>query len=256
MLPYIKIGTGAKVMVGFHGFGRDASMFQNYENVFPDYTIYSISLFYHGSDWRYQDENLDAQRWKSFFGDFLASEGIQNFSLLGFSLGGKVALYTFQLFSSQVDKLHLIAPYGIKKNVVEWITQKLPSVYRSLEKFVHKPAPFLAVLRTLRKYKLMNTTLLNITMRQMGSLKTRQKTFLSMGLYGALRLDLPSIKRKLETSRIPVTFYLGHSDKILTTEALNRYLSKLMDFSLHVLPGGHGSLPDKVIRFVEQYAYQ
>jgi len=246
MLHYIKIGSGPKTMIGFHGFGRDASMFQNYEKVFPEYTIYSISLFYHGSNWMYQDACLDKKRWKCMFEDFLNAEDISRFSLLGFSLGGKMALYTFQLFSSKVDKLHLIAPYGIKANVVEWVTQKLPFVYRRLEKYVYNPAPFMSLLEVLRRYKLMNKTLLNITIRQMSSQEARARVFHSMRLYGALSLNLKDIKKELETSRTHVVFYLGRYDQVLTFEALSKYTSALMDFSLHILPGGHGRLPDKV----------
>ena len=246
MLHFIKIGSGAKVMIGFHGFGREASMFQEYEKMFPEYTIYSISLFYHGSDWSYQDASLDENRWQVMFGDFLKSESIQNFSLLGFSLGGKVALFTFQLFSNQIDRLHLIAPYGIRANIVEWLTQKLPFIYSSLEKYVYHPAPFLNLLGIIRKYKLMNKTLLNITIKQMGSLEKRAKVFHSMQIYASLRLNLKDIKKKMDTSGVPITFYLGRYDQVLTIEALNKYVSGLKNISLHIFPSGHGKLPDIV----------
>ena len=248
MLHYIKIGTGPRVMICFHGFGRDATMFQSYQNMFPNFTIYSVSLFYHGSNWKDQRTCLNDKRWKAMFGDFLLSEGIENFSLLGFSLGGKVALYTFQLFSDRVDELHLIAPYGIKANVVELITQRLPFVYRRLERYVHHPAHLLLLLGMLRRYKLLDATLLNITINQMSSREARARIFHTMRLYGALRLNLKSIRRKLETSKVPVVFYLGLYDKILTLKALNKYLSALVDSSLHVMPSGHGRLPELVAR--------
>ncbi len=246
MLHFIKIGTGPQVMIGFHGFGRDASMFQRYENMFPDFTIYSVSLFYHGSDWQDERACLNDKRWKAMFGEFLRSEGVERFSLLGFSLGGKVALYTFQLFGDRVDELHLIAPYGIKANVVELITQRLPFVYRRLERYVQHPANFLFLLEMLRRYKLLNTTLVKITIKQMSSQEARARVFHTMRLYGALRLDLKSIRRKLEASHVPVVFYLGLYDKILTLKALNKYLSALIDASMHVIPSGHSRLPDLV----------
>ncbi|MGB3778340.1 MAG: alpha/beta hydrolase [Tunicatimonas sp.] len=248
MLHFIKIGTGPRVMIGFHGLGRDATMFQRYQNMFPEFTIYSVSLFYHGSNWKDQRAGLDDKQWKAMFGYFLLSEGVQNFSMLGFSLGGKVALYTFQLFSDRVDEIHLIAPYGIKANVVEFITQRLPFVYRRLERYVHHPAALLSLLEIFRRYKLLNTTLVNITINQMSSQEARARVFYTMRLYGTLRLDLRSIRKKLEASKVPVVFYLGLYDKILTIKALNRYLSALIDASLHVMPSGHSRLPDLVAR--------
>ncbi len=253
MLHHIKIGTGPRVMVSFHGFGRDATMFERYESMFSDYTIYSVSLFYHGSNWEDQRAYLDDERWTAIFRDFLLSEGIDSFSLLGFSLGGKVALYTFQLFGDRVDELHLIAPYGIKANAVELITQRLPFVYRRLERYVRHPAAFLSLLAMLRRYKLLNTTLLNITIKQMSSREARARIFYTMRLYGTLRLNLKAIRMKLEAAKVPVVFYLGVYDKILTLKALDKYFASLVDASLHMIPSGHSRLPDLVAQtFGEQ----
>jgi pimeloyl-ACP methyl ester carboxylesterase len=44
----------------------------------------------------------------------------------------------------------------------------------------------------------------------------------------------------------PVTFYLGRYDQVLTLKALKKLIGSLRNFSLHVLPAGHGSLPGKV----------
>ena len=89
--------------------------------------------------------------------------------------------------------------------------QKLPFVYRRLEEYVQHPANFLSLLEMLRRYKLLNTTLVNITIKQ-----------------------------------IPVAFYLGLNDKLLTLKALNKYLSALIDALMPVMPSKHSRLPDLV----------
>ena len=246
MLRYVKIGNGPKTMIAFHGFGRDAHMFSSYENVFPAYTIYSIALYYHGSEWKYQNQMMDDQLWTSIFTDFLIAHDITRFSLLGYSLGGKVALYTYQLFSEQVDSLELIAPYGIKNSIVEHFTQKLPFLYRRLEKYVHQPAFFLTLLEVMQKYKVVNKTILEITKNQMNTWEKRCRAYHTMLLYGAIRLNLKEISLKMKASDSPVTFYLGRYDQVLTLKALKKLIGSLRNFSLHVLPAGHGSLPGKV----------
>lgn len=256
MLHYLKIGNGPNTMIAFHGLGRDATMYRNYESLFPSYTIYSIALYYHESTWEYQGYRMDEQLWAHIFEQFLQEHGICRFSLLGFSLGGKVALYTYQLFGHLVDGLHLIAPYGIKQSMAEHLVQKLPFVYRKLEKYVHQPAFFMKLLDTFQRYRLINPTILEITRKQMDTWESRYRIYYTMLLYGAIRLDLEEIKQQLENSGIPVTFYLGSYDQILTFRALYKLVHTLQNLSLHVLPGGHSAMPDKVEnKLAEKPAY-
>lgn len=252
MLNYIKIGNGPKVMIAFHGFGRDAHMFKGFEKVFPNYTIYSISLYYHGSEWKYKNQPMNEEIWSNTFRGFLAAHDITHFSLLGYSLGGKVALYTYQLFSEQVDRIELIAPYGIKSSIVEHLTQKVPFLYRRLEKYVHQPAFFFNLLEVMQKYKVVNRTILEITKKQMNSQETRFRAYHTMLLYGAIQLDLQEISSKIKTSGNPITFYLGHYDRILTLNSLNKVVGNLLNFSLFMLPTGHSSLPDKVAKILHE----
>lgn len=252
MLNYIKIGNGPKIMIAFHGFGQKARMFEGFDKVFPDYTIYSMSLYYHGSEWKYQNQPMNEKVWTKIFTRFLTEQGIGQFGLLGYSIGGKVALYTYQLFSEQVERLELMAPYGIKSNPWEQITQKAPFIFRQLESVVHQPAYFFKLLEILKKYKLVNKTLLDITKRQLNSWDSRFRAYHTIGLYGRIRLNLQEINLKMKKTSIPVTFYLGHYDSVLTLEALNKLVGNLMNFSLHVLPTGHNSLPDKVIKVLDE----
>ena len=252
MLHYIKIGTGSKVMIGFHGFGRDASMFQNYENVFPDYTIYSIALYFHGSSWTRPTYDLNEDEWKSEFSEFLDTHRIDKFSILGFSLGGKLALFTYQIFSERVENIHLLAPYGIQKNFIESLVQKTPFLFWKMKKFIDQPAFLFRLAKGLHNSKLLNPTLMQIILRQLDSKEKRSTAFYSMLLYGAIELNLKEIRQSFERQKANVHIYLGKFDQVLRLENLYQHLGSLSNFSLHVLPSGHSSLPHKVRDILRQ----
>ena len=117
-LHYKKIGSGPKIIITFHGFGQNASAYNCVVNQFNKYyTIYLAELFFHGKTvWKKKDLFLDKQIWKDFFSIFLQKEKIESFSLIGFSIGAKLALASFEATPNQVKNLILIAPDGIKEN--------------------------------------------------------------------------------------------------------------------------------------------
>ena len=48
-LHYLKIGAGAKLLVAFHGYGNDASLFTHFDkHLGAEYTLYSFDLPHHG----------------------------------------------------------------------------------------------------------------------------------------------------------------------------------------------------------------
>lgn len=254
MLSYTKFGNGPLTMIAFHGFGRDAAMFKNFQYAFNSYTIYSIDLYFHGNSWNASSPKLDQRSWTLTFSEFLSKEQIDKFSLLGFSLGGKMALYTYQLFSERVESLQLMAPYGIQRNLIEILIQKAPSLYQQLQRYVDDPSHLFRLLKYLQFSRLINSTLVRIILSQLDSWPKRFRAFHTMRLYGAIKLDLPKIRHHLGLHSTKVHLYLGKYDQVLRLKTLYRHLGYLNHFSLHVLPSGHSSLPGKVINLLTQEA--
>ena len=55
--------------------------------------------------------------WKKLLGLFLEKENIEDFHVMGFSLGARLALTSFEMFPSKVKKLYLLAPDGIQDSI-------------------------------------------------------------------------------------------------------------------------------------------
>src|SRR5690242_12625904 len=90
-LFYERKGNGRKTLLLFHGFGQDHATFNPLmEQLKDEYTFYSFDLYFHGkSNWTNGEVPLEKHEWKNIINAFLKENSIEEFALLGFSLGGK-----------------------------------------------------------------------------------------------------------------------------------------------------------------------
>src|SRR6266487_4104964 len=109
-------GTGTKLLICLHGYGEDGSSFASLEKKLGDeYTLIAMDFPFHGNTgWNEgllmtpndllnvlnaiipQNENVKDKSFK--------------FSLIAFSLGGRVALHMLQSIPAQMERTVLLAP--------------------------------------------------------------------------------------------------------------------------------------------------
>ncbi|MDB5273031.1 MAG: alpha/beta hydrolase, partial [Chitinophagaceae bacterium] len=100
-LHYRQYGKGSSVLLCFHGYGQDHDVYRELETLYGSkYTIYSFDLFYHGqSFWHNKTQPLEKEDWSAIMADFFAIQKINRFSLVGYSMGSRFALATFDAFA-------------------------------------------------------------------------------------------------------------------------------------------------------------
>ncbi len=115
-LHYSLTGKGKKVLLAFHGYGQTKLHFRHIaKQLSGQYTLYTFDLFFHGkSIWPFKDNPLTKNFLAGMMSAFLEKEKINQFSLMGFSMGGKMVLSLLEQFPDRVEQLILIAPDGIK----------------------------------------------------------------------------------------------------------------------------------------------
>jgi len=128
-IPFIKFGKGKKAMLAFHGFNKNIYDFTIFEPSLGDkFTVYSFGLLYHHKYHAVDEETIfTVAILKKFINSFLTTIDKDRFSLLGFSLGGRLCLKIIEVFAPLIEKAFLLAPEGIRIN--PWyrlITQQWP----------------------------------------------------------------------------------------------------------------------------------
>lgn len=249
MLSHIRFGTGPIIWLAFHGIGQDAAAMAPFgEKLSHTHTIYSIDLPFHGQD--RQTEGLDADitktYWQSLFAHFLVQHHIDRFSVVGFSMGGRFALVTAELFTDCLDGLILLAPDGVTED--PWFrlaTGTQPGRW-ALRFFLKKPRLFTALGSGLVRVGLLKPALLRFMAATMQTHEQREQIGRSWVRFRQLTIDILALAKQLRAANVPVWLYLGQFDAVLPLAHTRPLLRAYPEINEVILPCGHTSLVKRV----------
>ena len=241
LLAYQKSGNGNKVLLLFHGFGQDHRTFDRLtESLTKAYTFYVFDLFFHGSSqWNEGETPLEKEMWKEIMLNFFNENKIEKFNVLGFSIGGKFALATLELFPERIEQIYLLAPDGIKTSF--WYSlATYPLLLRKFFKsMVQKPGRLHLITSSIRTLHLINPGLLRFAESQMDTEEKRKRVYFSWVVFRHLKFDLRKIASIVNNHSIKLVMIVGKHDKIITVNNMNRLLRQLPHHQLEVLDTGH-----------------
>jgi pimeloyl-ACP methyl ester carboxylesterase len=251
-LAYQKIGDGIEVFLILHGFGqshRDMLPFdkirrQNQRFIFVD-------LFYHGhSPWFDSSKKLDRVSWSEMIRSLQKQEDFKEFHLIGYSMGGKFSLLTYELFVKESKSITLLAPDGIKTGL--WYSMSnYPNFFHAAFKgVVFKPNRFFGLVDGLNSSRLLEKSLVKFVRTQMETRSKRAQAYFVWKVFGSIQLQLGSIIQQARTYRTPITLFIGEYDKMVTDKNLDRFSGKIPQLKKVTLPVGHGQLIEAAVEYL------
>jgi pimeloyl-ACP methyl ester carboxylesterase len=116
IIAYYTYGTGPDVVFCLHGYGLDGSCFVLLEeSLGKQYTLMCLDLPYHGAtDWKeglaFTTQDLIKIMTQLHFNH------TKPFSLLGYSMGGRVVLQALEDYPKLIKQVALVAPDGLRFN--------------------------------------------------------------------------------------------------------------------------------------------
>lgn len=254
---YLTYGSGSIPLLAFHGFGRHAEDYKVFEDLFGSkYTIYSFNLFHHGKseypDDRIQSNTFTKHEFKVIFTDFIKSLKAPKFGVMGYSLGGKIALMFAEMFSEKMDSLWLFAPDGIKMNFWYLVASKTVvgrSVYRY---FLENPGLFFSMVNGLHKTKLINDKIKKFAINNMDEKSKRELVY---KVWLTFKDTNPNVKlciHNIKHQNIPVYQFFGKNDKVIKPQLGTWFSNKInQPENYHILQSGHVLLTEKTCRFID-----
>ncbi len=231
-------------MLLFHGYGQDHTVFQKHvSGLTHRYRFYSFDLFFHGkSEWPFGDRPIEKKEWRELLQAWLQERDIQSFSVLGFSMGGKFALATFEAFPDRIQELLLIAPDGIRLSPwYKLATYPLPTrmLFRSMINHHHR---FIRIIHFAQWLRLVDRGVLRFVETQMNTAEHRSRVYHSWVVFRHLAFDLPTLARLAKEHRLTVRAWVGAHDKLITTATVSRFTRLVPDAQLQVLDTGHNGV--------------
>jgi pimeloyl-ACP methyl ester carboxylesterase len=243
-LAYRKIGSGSQTLLLFHGYGQDASVFDDVTQSLSDrYTCYCFDLFFHGeSIWAYDEAVLTKAFWAEMITGFIREQNIEYFSLAGFSLGGRFVLATVEALPARIEAVYLLAPDGVKTNF--WYNlATYPVVFRKLFKsMILHPNRFYSIAHFIHNVGLVDKGLIRFAESQMKTETMRKRVYYSWVVLRKLKFDMERVAQIFTEQRIPVTLVLGKFDKVITLKNMQRLLQHLPDCQVQLLDTGHNGI--------------
>ena len=256
-LPYLVYGKGDNVMITFHGFGQDASYYQNYDKCLPgQYTLYSFYLPYHGHyKWQRSDQPVTAEELAHFFASFFSEKGIQSMSIVGYSIGARLAMILAQVFPERTRNLVLIAPDGISKNFWFYLATS-NYVSRAIFKMAVKhTGSLIKISGLLSRAGLLDPSLARFANRQIGGKEDGRKVY---NTWAALRKLKPSFTILAEFAArksMQILVVLGDRDKVIPPSVILPKVKNQPGVATAVLQTGHVNLIEETGKYLERTDY-
>jgi len=126
-MAYIDEGSGKETLVFIHGLGSYLPAWKkNIESLKKDYRCIAVDLIGYGKSSKPED-NYYLKDQSQFVGELLKNLKVKNYSLVGHSMGGQIAIHHASDFHKNVNSLILVAPAGI-----ETFTEAQKAIFRSI----------------------------------------------------------------------------------------------------------------------------
>ena len=254
-IHYLKGGHGNKLLLCFHGYGKTADSFAFLEaSLAEDFTLLAIDLPFHGrTEWK-EGLSFGMEDLLAILEEILSRERGRTsgkdskFFLLGFSLGGRIALSLLEKMPDRIEKIVLLAPDGLRVNPWYWLaTQNRPG--NRMFRFTMKhPGWFFIILRTGHLFGLINLSVYKFTANYINDPAGREDLYLRWTTLRNFRPGISNIKSLILERKISVRFLYGQYDRIIPSERGAQFLKSIPFYGkLFILPSGHHLLLEKYL---------
>jgi len=246
-INYLRFGNGPLTLVCFHGYGEEANVFEFLaQKIGSQYTVYAIDLPFHGSThWK---EGLDFNHADllQIIRQIIPGENNQSFSLLGFSLGGRMALSLYQSIPDQIQKMVLLAPDGLKVNFWYWLATHTRIGNRFFAFTMKHPQWFFGMLKGMNRLGLINASIFKFVNYYVGNKEARDLLYTRWTGLRKLKPNLHIIKRFIRKFDTPVRLVYGKHDRIILSSVGERFRRGINhQCDLTIIASGHQVLHQK-----------
>ena len=228
-LEYIVFGSGSETVLCLHGFGREAEDFHVFLPLLKDHQrMIAINLLAHGNSVfpkeRISRQPLSKTEWSELIAALLQALNTERFHLIGYSMGGRLAMVVAEQMSDKILSLVLLAPDGLKVNLIYRFVSETKFgrvLYRSIIQNVNWLFRLVDLLST---FHLLDRKIHRFVHLQLETKKKRQLVYDAWLIHRKLFPTLPTVARNIESQGIPFSLLFGRYDKIIPARHGHRLL--------------------------------
>ncbi len=253
---YLKFGSGTKFLFCFHGYGEDAHSFRVLEKALgKDYTFIAIDFPFHGMTAWNEDLEFTPADLEKIINAIVPLE-LQMISLIGYSMGGRLALALMQAIPSRVERMVLVAPDGLHKNFWYWFATQTRPGNRLFGYTMKTPYWFFGGMRFLKNFRLLNKSIFKFAHSYLDDPREREllyQRWTTMRKFNPRSSVITAVLRKY---RIPVRMLFGSYDRIILSKRSSNLDNKNDAITVKTIRAGHQLLKEKYVKDIAALFYE
>jgi pimeloyl-ACP methyl ester carboxylesterase len=248
---YLTGGEGRQLLLCLHGYGESAAAFSFLESALRhDFTILAIDLPFHGqTDWK-EGLFFDPEELLAMLRQITDSmpEINERWFMLGYSMGGRVALSLMEKVPEIIENLVLAAPDGLKWNAWYWLVTRTWAGNLVFQWTMQRPGWLFLLLNAADKLRLIDRGLYKFTTGYINTATDRDQLYKCWTIMRRFRPDPATIKSLICQSRVRVGLIYGRHDLITRAATGEKFCKKITPYGrLTLLDAGHRLLQDKYL---------
>lgn len=249
-ISYYRWGNGPEIALCFHGYGETGKLFEFLDKyISNEFTFYSLDLPYHGETTWNESLEFSLQDLTNIVGSLVIPDGRgphPRLTLVGFSLGGRVALSYYQANPEKTRKIVLLAPDGLKVNFWYWLSTQTLLGNKLFAFSMQRPAWFFALLKAFNRMKLVNASVFKFVNFYIGNPAARDLLYNRWTSLRKLKPRLAAIKKAIRKNRTPVRLLYGLYDRIILPVRGKKFSKGIEEFcTITVVHSGHQVVHEK-----------
>lgn len=242
-LHYSYSGGGKRLFLAFHGYGETGAHFHCLEaGLSTQGILLTIDLPYHGSSVWEGLQRLTPSDLLELVQGIRERHGWKDLplTLMGYSMGGRIALSLLEQGLPGTDHLVLLAPDGLKVNFWYWLATQTALGNRFFAFTMLHPGFFRKGLAAARSLRLLNSSVAKFVDRYLHDPKVRKLLYIRWTCFSAFRPNLHQLVSKINREKIRVTQFYGKYDRIILPRRGIHFNEKIAPHGkLVLLEAGH-----------------
>jgi len=246
-IHYIKHGSGKKTLICFHGYGESASNFNFLsDRLGNEFLLIALDLPFHGET-KWVNGSFDEKMLATIINEILLKENLdaKGIHLLGFSLGGRLALSLFEEMPQHVERLVLLAPDGLKLNFWYWLSTQTWLGNKCFKSTMSSPGWFFGMLKVGNRLQLINRSIYKFVEYYIHDAEVRQELYHRWTTMRRCKPSLSKIRKQIKENNVSVRLLYGNHDRIILASPALRFIQDLKNANIAMLDCGHQVLHPK-----------
>ncbi|HYC39779.1 MAG TPA: alpha/beta hydrolase [Chitinophagaceae bacterium] len=247
---YYRFGSGPIPVYCFHGYGESGESFGFLEKFAGDrFTFYAPDLPFHGKTKWGEGLKFTPGDLGAIIAGIESDNGIGATIrpvLMGFSLGGRVALSLLELRPERTSKLVLLAPDGLKLDFWYWLSTQTRLGNKLFRYTMYKPAWFSLLLSMINRLGLVNASIFKFVRFYIGDAGVREALYCRWTALRELRPRRRRLQAAIRRWDIPVRIVYGKHDRIISARRGRKFTTRMESQArIYVINSGHELLREK-----------